>query len=99
MLLKGQVSLTRINLVKLVRGIHIFRNTIREFGRRVVMKHTLIVLLFSIAVYIILILMSNAIFPVTDNVIINRTISGVLGVISVSVALLVTKKIIIKNPR
>ena len=86
-------------MVKLVRGIRIFGNNIREYGRRVVMKHTLIVLLFSIAVYIILILISNAIFPVTDNVFINRTISGVLGVISVSVALLVTKKIIIKNPR
>jgi len=70
-----------------------------EFGRRVVMKHTLIVLLFSIAVYIILILISNVIFPVTDNIIINRTISGVLAVISVSVALLVNKKILIKNPK
>ena len=63
------------------------------------MKHTLIVLLFSIAVYIILILISNVIFPVTDNIIINRTISGVLAVISVSVALLVNKKILIKNPK
>lgn len=63
------------------------------------MKHTLIVLLFSIAVYIILILISNSVFPVTDNVIINRTILGVLAVISVFVALLVTKKIIIKNPK
>ena len=63
------------------------------------MKHTLIVLFFSIAVYIILILISNILFPVTDNIIINRTISGVLAVISVSAALLVTKKILFKNPK
>ena len=63
------------------------------------MKHTLIVLLFSIAVYIILILIGNVIFPVTDNSIINRTVSGLLAVISVAVALLVTKKFLIKNPK
>ena len=95
----GEECLTRNDLVKLVRGIRIFGNNIREYGRRVVMKHTLIVLLFSIAVYIILILIGNVIFPVTDNSIINRTVSGLLAVISVAVALLVTKKILIKNPK
>ena len=65
--------------------------------RRINMKHIFITLLIAIALFIVLILVSEIVLPASDDMIINRMISGFIGMLSILLARFIVKKKIQKN--
>ena len=61
------------------------------------MKHIFITLLIAIALFIVLILVSEIVLPASDDMIINRMISGFIGMLSILLARFIVKKKIQKN--
>ncbi len=62
------------------------------------MKHIFITLLIAIALFIVLILISEIVLPAAaDDMVVNRMISGFIGMLSILLARFIVKKTIQKN--
>jgi len=61
------------------------------------MKRKVLILLITIIVFIILNLICYFILPITSNSIINRAVSGVLGLLSVGIAIFVVNRTTVKS--
>ena len=70
---------------------------IDECKRRINVKHVFINLLIAIALFIVLILISEIVLPSSDDMIINRMISGFIGMLSILLARFIVKKMIRKK--
>lgn len=61
------------------------------------MKRNVLILLITIVVFIILNLICYFILPTINNSIINRAVSGVLGLLSVGIAIFVVNRTTVKS--